>query len=63
MENDATGCTATYMSPEQAHGKAVNRPTDIWAFGVWFEMLTGTQAFDGETVSDAIGGILRAEPD
>jgi serine/threonine-protein kinase len=56
--------TAAYMSPEQARGKAVDRRTHIWAFGcVWFEMLTGTQAFDGETVSDVIGGILRAEPD
>jgi eukaryotic-like serine/threonine-protein kinase len=57
--------TAAYMSPEQARGKAVDRRTDIWAFGcVLFEMLTGKQTFDaGETVSDAIAAILKHDPD
>jgi len=56
--------TASYMSPEQARGKTVDKRTDIWAFGcVLFEALTGTKAFDGETVSDIIGAVLRAEPD
>jgi serine/threonine-protein kinase len=57
--------TAAYMSPEQARGKAVDRRTDIWAFGcVLFEMLTGQPAFEpGETVSDAIAAILTREPD
>ncbi len=56
--------TAAYMSPEQARGKAVDRRTDIWAFGcVLYEMLTGKQAFPAETISDAIAGILAREPD
>jgi serine/threonine protein kinase len=56
--------TAGYMSPEQARGKPVNKRTDIWAFGcVLYEMLTGRQAFEGETVSDVIAKILEREPD
>ena len=57
--------TATYMSPEQARGRAVDQRTDVWAFGcVLYEMLTARQVFDsGETVSDAIAAILTREPD
>jgi Tol biopolymer transport system component len=56
--------TAAYMSPEQARGQAVDKRTDIWAFGcVLYEMLTGHPAFPGETVSDTIAAILEHEPD
>ncbi|OFW24094.1 MAG: hypothetical protein A3H97_18355 [Acidobacteria bacterium RIFCSPLOWO2_02_FULL_65_29] len=56
--------TAAYMSPEQARGKAVDKRTDIWAFGcVVYEMLTGRAAFARETVSDTIAAILEREPD
>ncbi len=55
--------TAAYMSPEQARGKNVDRRADIWAFGViLWEMLTGKQLFEGETVSDTLAAVLRAEP-
>jgi serine/threonine protein kinase len=55
--------TAAYMSPEQARGKAVDKRTDIWAFGcVLFEMLTGHRAFEGETVSDTLASVLRSDP-
>lgn len=55
--------TAAYMSPEQARGKAVDKRTDIWAFGcVVFEMLSGRMAFSGETASDTIAAILEREP-
>jgi len=55
--------TAAYMSPEQARGKAVDRRSDIWAFGtVLFEMLTGTRAFGGEDVAETLANVINREP-
>jgi len=54
--------TAAYMSPEQARGKNVDHRADIWAFGiVLFGMLTGRPVFEGETASDTLAGVLRAD--
>ncbi len=56
--------TASYMSPEQARGRPVDRRADIWAFGsVLYEMLTSTKAFRGETLSDTVAAVLKDEPD
>ncbi|HEV2349848.1 MAG TPA: serine/threonine-protein kinase, partial [Terriglobia bacterium] len=56
--------TAAYMSPEQAKGKAVDRRTDIWAFGcVLYEMVTGKQTFEGETVSDVLAAVIMKDPE
>ena len=56
--------TAAYMSPEQARGKPVDKRTDIWAFGcVFYEMLTGRPAFEGETVTDTLAAVIRGNPD
>ena len=56
--------TASYMSPEQATGKSVDRRADIWTFGVvLWEMLVGAQLFSGETVSHTLADVLRAETD
>ena len=56
--------TAAYMSPEQARGQAVDKRTDIWAFGcVVYELLTGRRAFATATVSDTIAAVLTREPD
>jgi protein kinase-like protein/WD40 repeat protein len=56
--------TAAYMSPEQARGKAVDKRSDIWAFGcVLYEMLTGRRTFEGESVSDTLAAVLQGQPD
>jgi Tol biopolymer transport system component len=56
--------TAAYMSPEQARGKAVDKRTDVWAFGcVLYEMLTGRKAFDGEDITEIISAVVKTEPD
>jgi serine/threonine-protein kinase len=56
--------TAAYMAPEQARGKAVDKRADIWAFGVvLFEMLTGRQLFDGDTISEVMASVMKDDPD
>jgi serine/threonine-protein kinase len=56
--------TAAYMSPEQARGKAVDKRSDIWAFGaVLYEMVTGRALFPDETISDILVEVLAKEPD
>ena len=55
--------TAAYMSPEQARGRAVDRRTDVWAFGaVLFEMLTGRKAFAGNDATGILAEVLKTEP-
>ncbi len=56
--------TAAYMSPEQARGKAVDKRTDIWAFGcVLYEMLTGSRVFAADDSSGTLARVLMTEPD
>jgi hypothetical protein len=56
--------TAAYMAPEQARGLPVDRRADIWAFGVLvYELLTGHQAFEGQTATDIIASVITREPD
>jgi len=56
--------TAAYMSPEQARGRAVDKRTDLWAFGcVLYEMLAGRKAFEGEDATEIISSVMKTEPE
>jgi serine/threonine-protein kinase len=56
--------TAAYMSPEQAKGMEADARSDVFSFGcLFYEMLTGRQAFQGESVSEILAAVLIREPD
>ena len=56
--------TPSYMSPEQAAGKVVDKRADIWSFGVvLYELLTGKLLFEGETVSHTLAEVLKGTID
>src|SRR6266850_1083047 len=56
--------TAAYMSPEQAKGLPADHRSDVFSFGcVLYEMLTGRQPFQGETVPDVMASVLARDPD
>jgi TolB-like protein/tetratricopeptide (TPR) repeat protein len=51
------------MSPEQVSGQRVDSRTDIWSLGVvLYAMLTGRQAFDGDSDLAIYRAILENEP-
>ena len=55
--------TASYMSPEQAEGKALDHRTDIFSLGVvLYEMASGEQPFKGESSTAVMSSILRDQP-
>ena len=55
--------TPNYMSPEQLTNRSVDHRADIFAVGaVFYELLSGKQAFPGETLSQVVNLIVTAGP-
>jgi eukaryotic-like serine/threonine-protein kinase len=55
--------TAGYMSPEQVRARPVDHRSDIFSFGaVLYELLTGKQAFEGDSVVERLNAILKDDP-
>ncbi len=64
--------TPAYMSPEQAQGETIDGRSDIYGMGIiLFEMLTGSQPYQGDTpmsvvvkhITDPVPHILDVKPD
>jgi serine/threonine protein kinase len=55
--------TIQYMSPEQARGEEIDARSDLFSLGaVFYQMLTGKQAFPGSTSAVVFDNILRNAP-
>jgi TolB-like protein/Flp pilus assembly protein TadD len=65
LPKTATGLvgTATYMSPEQALGQAVNQRSDLFSFGiVFYETLTGHHPWHHDAVVEVVHAIIHDDP-
>jgi Tol biopolymer transport system component len=62
-EEGTTVGTPSYMSPEQAEGRALDGRSDIFSFGcVLYEMMTGRLAFSGASRLSILAKVLNEDP-
>jgi serine/threonine protein kinase len=55
--------TVGYMSPEQVRGQDADHRSDIFSFGaIFYEMLTGNRAFQGDSDVEVLNAILKHDP-
>ena len=55
--------TPNYMAPEQIRGEDVDHRADIFATGVvFYELLSGRKAFDGDSVATTLYKVLETQP-
>src|ERR1044071_8691092 len=55
--------TYGYMSPEQARAGEIDYRSDQFSFGaIFYELLTGSRAFDGATNVETLFMVVRDEP-
>ncbi len=55
--------TPHYMAPEQVKGVKADERSDLFALGlVFYEMLTGSQAFSGENYASILYRVVHEEP-
>jgi len=55
--------TLYYMSPEQVEAKETDERSDIFSFGaVFYEMITGRRAFEGDSQASVLASILKDQP-
>ncbi|HJW92388.1 MAG TPA: protein kinase, partial [Thermoanaerobaculia bacterium] len=56
--------TPNYMSPEQVRGRGIDARADIFSLGaVFYELLSGRRAFDGDSVHAVLYAVMQREPE